>query len=74
MQLPRMRTLDEAYQEILNADPNTSIKKYAFRQAVLSGKVPSVMVGSKRLINIDELDKWICPAQNQESEVVYNEG
>ena len=53
--LPRMRTLDEAAEEIRKQDPESSITPYYIRQMVLDGTVPFVPVGRKRLINFDAL-------------------
>ena len=52
---PRMRLLNEAYQQLLIDDPNTSVTKYALRSIVKSGKVNTVKLGRKTLINYDSL-------------------
>ncbi len=57
--LARMRTLDECYAEIKKMDNNTAISKYYIRQLALSGKIPVVMVGRKRLINLDGLIEYL---------------
>ncbi|MDD5795844.1 MAG: excisionase family DNA-binding protein [Oscillospiraceae bacterium] len=54
-----MRTLDECYNEIKKEDNGTSISKYFLRQLVLSGKIPVVMSGRKRLINYDALISYL---------------
>lgn len=54
--MARMRTIDAAITLIREADKGTSLTKYALRRMVLSGEVPSVVVGkNKRLINVDML-------------------
>ena len=53
--LARLRTLDEAFAEIKKADPNTCISKYHLRRIFLSGAVPTVTCGRKRLVNFDAL-------------------
>lgn len=58
--LPRMRTLDECYTEIKDMDPNTAISKYFIRNLALSGKIPCIKSGSKRLINLDALIEYIA--------------
>ena len=50
-----MRTLDEAYRELKQLDSGTAVSKYFIRQLALSGKIPTVMCGRKRLINFDGL-------------------
>jgi excisionase family DNA binding protein len=57
--LAKMRTLDECYAEIKELDPNTSISKHYIRQLALSGKIPVVMAGRKRLINLDKLIEYL---------------
>ncbi len=57
--LPRMRTLDECIKELKNIDPSTSVTKYFVRGLALSGAIPTVMVGRKRLINLDGLIQYL---------------
>ena len=60
IKLPKMRTLDECYEEIKSVDPNTAISKYFIRKLVLSGKIPCIKSGCKRLINFDSLIEYIA--------------
>ena len=53
--IPRMRTLDAAYALVRKVDPGTSLTKHALRALALAGRVPSFVVGNKRLINVDAL-------------------
>lgn len=55
MNVPRMRTLPEAIRELKKADPETAYTLRALRAAVNRGDVPVVMVGNKRLVNLDRL-------------------
>ena len=57
--IARMRTLDECYAEIKQMDENTAISKYYIRQLAISGKIPVVMCGRKRLINLDGLIEYL---------------
>ena len=52
--MPRMRTIAECAQLLKEADPGTAITKNAIRTKVLTGEIPSVQVGRKRLINYDD--------------------
>ncbi|MCI6616734.1 DNA-binding protein [Ruminococcus sp.] len=52
---PRMRTIPKAYEEVKRADQNTSLTLRALRRMVNSGEVPCVMVGTKRLVDLDLL-------------------
>ena len=53
--VPRMRTVPEAFAEIKKADPSTTYTLRALRSAVNKGEIPVVRVGNKRLINLDKL-------------------
>ena len=55
MTVPRMRTIPEAFRELKKADPNTAYTLRALRAAVNKGELPVVMVGNKRLVNLDKL-------------------
>ena len=57
--IARMRTLDEAYNELKQLDSGTAVSKYFIRQLALSGKIPTVMCGRKRLINLDGLIAYL---------------
>lgn len=68
-QIPRMRTLDAAFEYVKQCDPETSLTKYALRQAVVSGALPTVKAGKKYLINLQVLEDWMqggSPAQEEE--------
>ncbi len=54
MSIPRMRTVPEAFRELKAADPNTAYTLRAFRAAVNRGEIPVVLVGNKRLVNLDQ--------------------
>lgn len=56
---PRMRTLEQAFAAVKAADPETCLTKYGLRQAVLTGKVPSVKCGKKYLLDLDALQEWL---------------
>ena len=49
---PRMRFMQEAYAELREQDPGTSVSFFALRQAVLVGDIPSVKVGRRRLLDM----------------------
>ena len=53
--LARMRTLDAAYEMLKAEDPDTAISKYYLRYLMLSGQIPVIRVGCKRLLNYDAL-------------------
>lgn len=56
----KLRTIDEAYTEILKMDPDTKITKYFIRTLVKNGTIPFIRVGKrKRLINLDLLIEYL---------------
>lgn len=54
----RMRLISEAYAEIKEADPNTAITKTAFRGLVLDERIPSIMIGNKRLVSMEDVEHF----------------
>lgn len=56
--MQHMRLISEAYEEIRGTDPNTAITKNAFRQLVLSGRIPSVQIGRKRLVALEDVNRF----------------
>lgn len=58
---PRMRTLPKAYQEIKKLDPDTDFSMRALRKLIKSGKIPTVKIQNKTLVNLDLLlEKLSC--------------
>ena len=53
--IPRMRTIDNAYAEIKMLDPNTDFTKRALRRMISTGELKTVKIGNKHLINFDLL-------------------
>ncbi len=52
---PRMRTAPQAIAELKKIDPDTAFTLGALKRMMKQGKIPVVMVESKRLINFDTL-------------------
>ena len=57
--MKRIRTIDQAYDEIKAKDPETAISRYLVRQMVKQGMVPSLPSGKKRLVDVDVLERKI---------------
>ena len=57
--LPRMRTLDECVVMLRELDPDTAVSKHYVRRLALTGEIPIVMCGRKRLINFDKLIEYL---------------
>lgn len=54
----QMRLIKEAYAEIKEADPDTAITPTGFRRLVLDGRIPSIMIGNKRLVSMEEVESF----------------
>jgi len=72
MAIPRMRTIPEAYAELKRLDADTAYTLTALRRAVKRGELPVVHVGSKRLLNLDNLlDSLYNPAPTEPLQQSY---
>ena len=56
----RLRTQREALMELHQKDPGSCLTAYAIRSMVLTGRIPTVAVGRKRLIDMDTLPDYLC--------------
>ena len=56
----RLRTQKEALAELRRDDPGCALTAFALRQMVLSGRVATVAVGRKRLIDLDRLPDYLA--------------
>ena len=66
--MPRMRTISECARLLREEDPGTAISQNAIRTMVLTGKIPHVSVGNKRLINYDLMLEMLHSLPKQETE------
>ena len=55
MSKPRMRTRDKTIEMLRHDDPETSITRNALDCLIRAGKVPTVKIGNKVLLNYDTL-------------------
>lgn len=55
MSTPRMRTRDKAIELLRQNDPETSITRCSLDRLIRSGKLPTVKIGNKVLLNYDLL-------------------
>ena len=53
--MDKMHTIEGAYKEIKEQDPDTAITKYRIRKTVTEGYVPSRKAGNKYLVNVAKL-------------------
>ena len=56
--MPQIRTIKGAADEIKKVDPNTAITEYRIRLLVNEKSIPSISVGNRKLVNMD--DVWDC--------------
>lgn len=59
MNISKLRTIASAYDEIIKADPDSAITKYAIRSIVNSGNIPVVHRGTKALFDINDLYAYL---------------
>lgn len=52
---PRLRTIPKTLEEIKRVDPDSALTLRALRKMVNQGIIPTVSIGTKRLINLNEL-------------------
>lgn len=55
----RLRTIPEAYLELKQEDPNTAFTMTALRRLVKTGAIPVVIIGNKRLVDLDKLPEQL---------------
>lgn len=58
--MPRMRTAAKAHELILEQDPQSEITLHYIRQLIVTGAIPVVHVGRKKLIDVDQLLAYIA--------------
>lgn len=67
--MSRMRLLKDALAAVKEQDEHTALTTHAVRQLALEGKIKSVMIGRRRLINVDSLISFLTngePAEQPE--------
>ena len=55
----KIRTIRQAFEEIKADDPKTAITEYRIRQMVIDGEIPSRKCGTKYLIDLDRLQRYL---------------
>lgn len=54
MTIPRMRTIKQLTKEMREMDPQTSLSESSIRRLLKEGKLHSVRVGNKHMLNLDQ--------------------
>lgn len=57
---PRMRTVQQAVEELRKSDPDTQVTAHYIRMLLLDGKLSYREAGKKRLFDMNELEKFIA--------------
>lgn len=60
MSLPRMRTAAGVFEIIKEQDPDTEVTANYVRCLVKSGRIPTVLIGRKRLVDADAVIAYIA--------------
>ncbi len=55
----RMRTLPQAAVWAKEVDPQTALTYTALRRLVLSGEIPHVAVGTKRIVALEDIEAFL---------------
>lgn len=71
--LRKLRTIDQIYNTIKEMDPETAISKWFIREAILNGEIPFLQVRTKRLIDIDDVLRYINANMKDMTERVKND-
>lgn len=53
--MTKTRTIDACFDEIKSQDPNTGLTRTALRRLVTTGAIPSVRIGRKYLVGVDDV-------------------
>lgn len=64
--MKKIRTIKAAYEEILSVDPDTCITLRAIRRAVSEGDIPSIRMGVKYLVCLDEVTDYFSGGKNDD--------
>lgn len=59
MQIPRMRTAAGVVATLRAEDPETAVSVHMVRQLILSGAVPYVESGTRKLVNVDTVCEYL---------------
>ncbi len=53
----KIRTVNTAFAEIIEKDPDTALTKTAIRRILKSGAIPSLQVGNKVIFDMNDLEE-----------------
>lgn len=59
----RMRTIQQAAAWVKETDPRSALTQTAIRRLVLSGEIPYVSAGNKRLVALEDIEDYLSGAR-----------
>lgn len=62
--MQKMRLVSEAYNYIKEQDPGTCITKTAFATLVKQGRIPSIKIGNRTIVNLDHVETFFKDGDN----------
>ncbi len=57
--MEKLRTIDKVIEELRAADPDTALTGWALRNLVKEGKIPVLKVGSKQLLSMEAVERYV---------------
>lgn len=57
--MEKLRTINEAITEIKAEDPNCALTPWALRQLVKAGEIPALNIGSKQLVSLEAVERFV---------------
>lgn len=72
----RMRSIQDAYQEFAEKDPNSAITKTGFRRLVNEGRIPFIQIGRKKVLRMEDVYAFLEKGNSAElnNEELQNSG
>ena len=58
--MPKLRTIDGAYDYLHDKDSDTALTKTALRRLVVTGVIPSTRVGAKYLVDVERMEAFLA--------------
>ena len=57
--ITRVRNIKQAYEYIKQQDSETALTESAFRRIIKNGLIPTFTIGSRILLKLDDVDKFL---------------
>lgn len=73
-ELPPIRTINKAIEELQAADKDNQLTKTALRTLIITGEIPAVKIGTKYLINMNVLAEYLRKGNNNPDNEVKDYG